>query len=165
MLLLLIYFIYKSVCFSHFPFHCLLHFDIPIFHVISLKYGRKPWEFLWQNPEKCFDKKSNCFTDLYSLKNAIKYIYSYCALFSIICIFIDICAPAAICYNNIPHLISFWRNMWQKAFVIIFTCERLWFIVEPWEASCHFQNPLNVTESIFLPTCEDQAESKFAVVS
>lgn len=52
-----------------------------------------------------------------------------------------------------------------KAFVIIFTFERLGFIVKTEEASCHFLNPLNVTESIFLPSCEDQAESKFAVVS
>ena len=52
-----------------------------------------------------------------------------------------------------------------KAFVIIFTSERLWFIVKTKEASCHFLNLLNVTESIFLPTCEDQAVSKFAVVS
>lgn len=62
-------------------------------------------------------------------------------------------------YNTCP------KNDMTKAFVIIFTSERLWFIVKTKEASCHFLNPLNVTESIFLPTCEDQAESKFAVVS
>lgn len=63
------------------------------------------------------------------------------------------------------HVISVVRMTRAKAFVIIFTSERLWFIVKTKEASCHFLNPLNVTESIFLPSCEDQAESKFAVVS